>query len=138
MVGEEDRVAALARPETHGSHAVRERPVNLGMGLLIGPRRDADFLDMAVRRRSLAELEICRMRLHQILRRERPVFSLVAEHIVGPRGLYDLYPLLENLAIYLILLIPPLGKVGRPRTCSRHRRLGLKPPRLVAARDAHA
>src|SRR5260370_21654903 len=112
MVGEEDRVAALARPETHGSHAVRERPVNLGMGLLIWARRDADFLVMAVRRRSLAELEICRMRLHQILRRERPGFALVPEDIGGPRRFHAPHRLLAKLPIGRILLLAPLVNVG--------------------------
>src|SRR5260370_33205372 len=108
------------------------------MRLLIGTRRDTDFLDMAVRRRSFAELEICRMRLPQILRRERPVFSLIAEDIVGPRRFDDLDRLLENFAIDLILLIAPLGKVGRRRTRAGNRRVGLKPSRLVAAREANA
>ena len=66
-----------------------EGTVKLGVRLLLRPRGDADFGYVAVGIDAFAEFEIGRVGLNEIFRRIRPIFVLIAEDFVEPRGLND-------------------------------------------------
>jgi hypothetical protein len=89
----------------------------------------------AVSFHAFAELQIGGMRLHEIFRRERPVFSLVAEDVIAPRGLHNANRFLEDLAVDAILFVVTLCKVRSSGPGAWDGSVILKPARLVTARE---
>src|SRR5262245_57477738 len=136
MAGQHDGLATFTRPVERGLEAVRKAAIQ-GDGVLQGAGGNAHGTDgpIGVNALSILNIDWVVVGIFLPFHRERPIFSLIAKSVVAPSCFNDIYALLEQLAIHLILghlTVPWAGGLD-PWHCY----VVLKPACLIAAHEGN-
>src|SRR5262249_2167360 len=136
MARQHDGLATFTCPVERGLEAVRKATIQ-GDGVLQRSGGNTHGTDGSIRIDALPIFRIDRLVMGILLpyHREMPIFPLISERIMTPGCLNNIYALLEQLAIDLIL-----GHLAVPRTGGLdpwHHYVVLEPARLIAAYESN-